>query len=82
MFSRRYVQNATLFSEIATAARDVPGAQLAIGGNAPAMARRLAMEGAEILLAARFTEQTLKQLPDTIKGYNQLEKDHLNNVHI
>jgi hypothetical protein len=41
---------------------------LALGGNAPAMARRLAIEGAEILLAARFTEQTRKQLPESIRG--------------
>lgn len=65
---RRYVENATLFSEIAKAAADSASARFAIGGNAPAMARRLAMEGAEILLAARFTEETLKSLPDTIKG--------------
>ncbi|XP_045165473.1 ADP-dependent glucokinase-like [Mercenaria mercenaria] len=65
--AERYVENATLFSEIAAAARDVPSARLALGGNAPAMARRLAIEGAEILLAARFTEQTRKQLPESIK---------------
>lgn len=53
---------------MATAARDAPSARIAIGGNAPAMARRLAMEGAEILLAARFTEQARKHLPDTITG--------------
>ena len=65
---RRYVENSTLFADIGKAARSVPGARLALGGNAPAMARRMAMEGADILLAARFTEQTRKTLPDTIKG--------------
>lgn len=76
--AERYVENATLFSEVATAARDAPSARLALGGNAPAMARRLAMEGAEILLAARFTEQTLKQLPETITVLGKpLEVDEL-----
>ncbi|WAR18260.1 ADPGK-like protein [Mya arenaria] len=64
----RYVENATLFSEIAKVARSVPGARTALGGNAPAMATRLAMEGAEILLAARFTQEALKLMPDTIKA--------------
>ena len=49
-------------------ARQTPGARLAMGGNAPAMARRLAMEGAEILLAARFTKESMKTIPDSIKG--------------
>ena len=44
---------------------------MAIGGNAPAMARRLSMEGADILLAARFTEETMKTLPTSIKGIVQ-----------
>lgn len=65
---RRYVENATLFSELTSSARQIPSARLAMGGNAPAMARRMAMEGAEILLASRFTEETLKTIPASIKG--------------
>ncbi|KAH3852028.1 hypothetical protein DPMN_094521 [Dreissena polymorpha] len=76
--AERYVENATLFSEIARVARQTPGARLAMGGNAPAMARRLAMEGAEILLAARFTKESMKTIPDSIKVLGKpLEEDEL-----
>ena len=49
-------------------AADTPGVRRELGGNAPVMARRLAMEGANILLAARFTEETMRTLPKTMKG--------------
>ena len=68
---RRYVKNGTLFSSITKVAAQIPGARMAIGGNAPAMARRLSMEGADILLAARFTAETMKTLPTSIKGIVQ-----------
>jgi len=48
--------------------RNIPGARLAMGGNAPVIAHRLAIEGAEILLAARFTPESLQELPDNVKG--------------
>ena len=50
------------------AASQLPGARREIGGNAPAMARRMAMEGADIMLAARFSKETLKTLPPSIRG--------------
>lgn len=65
--AERYVKNATLFSSLTKVAAKTPGARFALGGNAPAMARRLAMEGANILLASRFTKKTMKTLPDSIK---------------
>lgn len=65
--AERYVKNATLFSSMTRIAANTPGARRALGGNAPVMAQRLAMEGANILLAARFTEETMKTLPNSIK---------------
>ena len=50
------------------AAASTSGVRRALGGNAPVMARRLAMEGANILLAARFTEETMRTLPKTMRG--------------
>ena len=73
---RRYVKNATLFSSMTRIAANTPGARRALGGNAPVMAQRLAMEGANILLAARFTEETMKTLPNSIKGmYHKTPKN-------
>jgi len=65
---RRYLNNRTLLSEIGRMSRNIPGARLAMGGNAPVIAHRLAIEGAEILLAARFTPESLQELPDNVKG--------------
>lgn len=39
-----------------------------LGGNAPVMARRMASEGAEVLLGARFTKELRETLPETVKG--------------
>lgn len=39
-----------------------------LGGNAPVMARRMANEGAEVLLGARFTKELRESLPEAVKG--------------
>ena len=43
-----------------------------LGGNAPVMARRMASEGAEVLLGARFTKELRETLPETVKGKGKL----------
>lgn len=40
-----------------------------LGGNAPVMARRMANEGAEVLLGARFTKELRESLPEAVKGW-------------
>lgn len=40
-----------------------------LGGNAPVMARRMANEGAEVLLGARFTKELRESLPESVKGW-------------
>ncbi|XP_033488507.1 ADP-dependent glucokinase [Epinephelus lanceolatus] len=53
--AERFMLNDTLFSELVEASRDLPGNRWAIGGNAPAMAGRMATEGCDILLGGSFS---------------------------
>lgn len=49
-----------------------------LGGNAPVMARRMANEGAEVLLGARFTKELRESLPEAVKGWLFLLSDAWN----
>lgn len=49
-----------------------------LGGNAPVMARRMANEGAEVLLGARFTKELRESLPEAVKGWLFLLSDTWN----
>ncbi|XP_018590587.1 ADP-dependent glucokinase-like [Scleropages formosus] len=53
--SERYVLNDTLFSQLVEASREIPGNRWSVGGNAPVMAGRMAMEGCDVLLGANFS---------------------------
>uniref|UniRef100_A0A671LGN6 ADP-dependent glucokinase-like n=2 Tax=Sinocyclocheilus anshuiensis TaxID=1608454 RepID=A0A671LGN6_9TELE len=53
--SERFVMNDTLFSELVEASRELPGNRWSIGGNAPVMASRMALEGCDVLLGGSFS---------------------------
>ncbi|KAL4630440.1 ADP-dependent glucokinase-like [Arapaima gigas] len=53
--SERFVKNDTLFNQLVEASRELPGNRWSIGGNAPVMAGRMAMEGCDVLLGANFS---------------------------
>ena len=53
VFCRRYVSNKQFFERLVDGAKKDENTRWAVGGNAPVMAKRLAMEGSEILLGAR-----------------------------
>ncbi|XP_052009310.1 ADP-dependent glucokinase-like [Xyrauchen texanus] len=53
--SERFVMNDTLFSELVDASRELPGNRWSIGGNAPVMASRMALEGCDVLLGGSFS---------------------------
>lgn len=63
---RRLVSNATLFAELVQAARSADSAELHMGGNAPLMARRFALEGCEVLLGAHMSAKLRSELPPGI----------------
>ena len=54
--AERFCSKDEVFEELVKQAEQVPDHRVALGGNAPVMAKRFAQEGAEVLLAARMTE--------------------------
>ena len=48
-------------------AKDINSTHWSLGGNAPVMSQRLAMEGWEVLLAAKTTPATVQNLHDSIQ---------------
>lgn len=76
--AERYIHNDTLFSELKKAAKGISGYREEVGGNAPAMAQRMATDGAEVLLAAKMSEETLKLLHPSLKIVGDvLEEDDI-----
>ncbi|XP_028837131.1 ADP-dependent glucokinase isoform X2 [Denticeps clupeoides] len=55
--SERFVVNETLFSVLVEASRELPGNRWSVGGNAPVMAGRMAMEGCDVLLGGSFSSE-------------------------
>ncbi|XP_030638149.1 ADP-dependent glucokinase [Chanos chanos] len=53
--SERFVTNETLFSQLVEASRELPGNRWSVGGNAPVMAGRMAIEGCDVLLGGSFS---------------------------
>jgi ADP-dependent glucokinase len=46
----------------------IKGSHFALGGNAPVMAKRFALEGCDVLLAARMTPKLQESLPEGVRG--------------
>lgn len=65
--AERYVANESLFEAMVQAATKFKDHQWALGGNAAVMARRLAMEGFDVLLGARMGNSALETIPDSVK---------------
>ena len=65
--AERYMSNKTLFSSMVETAKQIQGARIALGGNAPVMANRFALEGAEVLLAAQSSPHFKKVLRPGIR---------------
>lgn len=64
--AERYVSNATLFDDLVNAADKIPGKRWDLGGNAPAMARRFALEGLDVMLGARVASHVFKDMPESV----------------
>ncbi|KAK3745461.1 hypothetical protein RRG08_046119 [Elysia crispata] len=65
--AERYVANSSLFEAMVEAGTKFKDHQWALGGNAPVMARRLGLEGFDVLLGARMGSSALKAIPDSVK---------------
>lgn len=72
----RYLHDKQLFEDILNVVEHDPSANWYTGGNAPAMANRLAKEGCEVLLGARMSQKLRDSLHERIKVVGSpLKKD-------
>ena len=74
---RRFCPNDELFEKLVNTAYDVKDHRVALGGNAPVMARRFALEGADVLLAAKMSKSFNEDSHESIKvtGEDILDDD-------
>ncbi|XP_014665908.1 PREDICTED: ADP-dependent glucokinase-like isoform X2 [Priapulus caudatus] len=61
------MSNSTLFSEMIAIGAQLPGAHWALGGNAPVMASRFNLEGCEVLLGTKMSEDLKSYFDPRIK---------------
>ena len=60
--------NETLFNELVACAEASPDHRYVLGGNAPVMAQRMALEGLDVLLGARLTSGVIASLHKSVRG--------------
>ncbi|XP_067011429.1 ADP-dependent glucokinase [Anabrus simplex] len=65
--AERYVSNGSLFDTLVANAEKMNSAHYGLGGNAPVMASRFHLEGCEVLLAAKMTDELQKTLPKGVR---------------
>ncbi|KAK6180797.1 hypothetical protein SNE40_008783 [Patella caerulea] len=65
--AERYVSNASLFQTILDISDSIQGRRWNLGGNAPVMANRMALEGLDVLLGARLTNNLASSLAPNVK---------------
>lgn len=65
--AERYVANQTLFEQLVECAEESPDHHYILGGNAPVMARRMALEGLDVLLGARMSADVAASLPEKVQ---------------
>jgi len=64
--AERFVSNDELFNALVSRAIKTDSHRWAVGGNAPVMALRFALEGAKVLLSAKITEDMRRGLHESI----------------
>ena len=67
LVTRRYFSSKEQFGNLVEAAKRLEGAKWAIGGNAPVMAQRFAMEGCTVLLGSLGTQQMAEKLHPSVQ---------------
>ena len=71
-----------LFQKWVSAARMLNLSQESIGGNAPVMANRFAMEGWQVLLGAKMKQETIRQLHNSVRLANGSSEINRDDVHL
>jgi len=71
-----------VFSDWVENAKQLKISRSALGGNAPVMAKRLAMEGCSVLLGAKMSEETVKYLHSGVQLAGNVTADHDDDMHL
>ena len=65
--AERFCNKDEVFEKLVKEAEKIPDHRVALGGNAPVMAKRFAMEGADVLLAAKMSDDFRTNIHPSIK---------------
>ena len=75
---RRFCSNDDLFDELISKSEKLKEVRTALGGNAPVMANRFALEGAHVLLAAKMSKNFQQTIHENIQVIGDvIEKDDI-----
>ncbi|XP_076049183.1 ADP-dependent glucokinase isoform X2 [Oratosquilla oratoria] len=80
--AERYISNDTLFEELVEMAEAATDSYSALGGNAPVMATRFAMEGAKVLLSAKKANYLQSQVHSNIKIAGEERSEVNDDIHL
>jgi len=80
--SRRYVSDKDLFSSWTDAAKQLDVSRFVLGGNAPAMANRFAIEGCSVLLGSKMSTEAAKLLRTGIELASNSTSDQVDDIHL
>ena len=69
---RRFCSNEELFDDLISKSEKLKDVRVALGGNAPVMANRFAIEGANVLLAAKMTKKFQQTIHENIQVVGDL----------
>ena len=76
------MNNSDLFQEWVEAAKSLRSTSVAIGGNAPVMGHRLALEGWKVLLGSVMREDTVKMLHKSVSVAGNASRAGRDDVHL
>ena len=79
---RRYASNETLFRLWVDMAKYINGSRITIGGNAPVMANRFALEGWKVLLGASMKAPTINKMHKSITVTEEAEESCRDDYHL
>ena len=80
--SRRYVSDRNLFNSWTSAAEKLDVSRFALGGNAPVMAKRFAIEGCSVLLGSKMSARAAKNLHSDIVLASNATSDQVDDIHL
>lgn len=79
---RRFVSDRDSFGRWCEVARQLNNSRVAIGGNAPVMARRFALEGWSVLLGSVMKQSTARMMPRGVQIVRNISESAQEDIHL